>query len=502
MKSYDVIVVGAGNGGLVAAKGLNNAGYKVLLLDEHNNVGGLSRNIKKGRFEFIPSFHCLFTNGDYFNINKLFKDIGVKESIEFKDINSEFKIFTKDNAYTLPLGIDNFIDSLVGYVPDSKESLIKFFELAEECSEALEYLINKGNDYEFIKENYENFIKLSNMSLSKVLDIINMPLKAQEIINSFWIYLGSPETEISFVHYSSLLFRMLKNGIMIPSKGSYEIGQAILNSYLENGGEVKYNSKVVNLIIEDNKCKGVKLLDGTCYLAKNIIVNSDIKSIYEKLVLPEELPLNAVKNINQREIGPKVFTVCLGLNRTCEELGLNNFNYFVYNSLDSDAVFKEMKTINNSNMIACNFSNVLEMSSIGTSVLSLSTLFVDDCFNNSVDDSNYEDIVNNVVNNLLDNFEKSTSIMIREFIEEIEVLTPVSIASYASNSLSSSYGFKLTGLDNLVPRILNKSDECYVEGLVDCGGFDGDLFDEISAYRSGFEAYLKVCEKNSGELNE
>ena len=58
-KAYDVGVIGAGNGGLVAAIRILQAGYSCLLLEKHNLPGGFATSFKRGRFEFEASLHEL-----------------------------------------------------------------------------------------------------------------------------------------------------------------------------------------------------------------------------------------------------------------------------------------------------------------------------------------------------------------------------------------------------------------------------------------------------------
>ena len=63
-KEYDVVVIGAGNGGLTAAAWAAKKGLKVLLCEQHNLPGGFASSFVRGRFEFEPSLHELSDIGE------------------------------------------------------------------------------------------------------------------------------------------------------------------------------------------------------------------------------------------------------------------------------------------------------------------------------------------------------------------------------------------------------------------------------------------------------
>ena len=63
MKKYDVIVVGAGNGGLSAALWLAKRGKKVLVIEKHNLPGGCATSFVRGNYEFEATLHELCQMG-------------------------------------------------------------------------------------------------------------------------------------------------------------------------------------------------------------------------------------------------------------------------------------------------------------------------------------------------------------------------------------------------------------------------------------------------------
>ena len=50
MEKYDLIVIGAGNGGLMTACRASQLGLKTLVVEKHNLPGGAATSFVRGRF--------------------------------------------------------------------------------------------------------------------------------------------------------------------------------------------------------------------------------------------------------------------------------------------------------------------------------------------------------------------------------------------------------------------------------------------------------------------
>ncbi len=113
---YNVIVAGAGNGGLVAAAILAKKGVKVLLLEQHNLPGGFASSFVRGRFEFETSLHELSSMGepdDKEGIRRIFEDqLGIEES--FIKVPEAYRIIIPEEGIntSIPFGVENFIEAI------------------------------------------------------------------------------------------------------------------------------------------------------------------------------------------------------------------------------------------------------------------------------------------------------------------------------------------------------------------------------------------------------
>jgi prolycopene isomerase len=116
--SYDVVIIGAGNGGLTAATTLAMNGAKVLLLEQHNLPGGFASSFVRGRFEFETSLHEMDEYGPESNkgaVKRLFEN-RYNLDIDMMRVPEAYRLIITDPEekvdVTMPFGIEEFLGKL------------------------------------------------------------------------------------------------------------------------------------------------------------------------------------------------------------------------------------------------------------------------------------------------------------------------------------------------------------------------------------------------------
>ena len=493
MPKFDAVVIGAGNGGLAAACRLAKAGKKTLLIEQHNLPGGVASSFRRGRFEFETALHELCEFGSAENPG------GCRQTIvdEFGlDINwymvpDNFRVITtaRDGSpidATLPCGRENFINKMEEYVPGCRESVEKFFDLGAETLAAGKYMTASGGhpDSKLMQEKYPNFLRTAAYPVNRVLKALKMPDKAQDIMNTYWGYLGVDADHLSFMQYVNMVCLYVNHGAWIPEKTSNQLTTGLLERFRAMGGTAWFNCRAEEILFdEEEHVNGLRTTSGTVD-TRYIICNANPSMAYANLVPQSIVPDRERKLAAARRYSARMFVVYMGLNRSAEELGLKDYSYFLPQSADSVKEYESLKRIetNKYNIALC--YNVVnpKASPEGTCIVSLTTTYMEDCWS-EIDPKDYVKTKNKVASDMIDWFEEKTGIIIRPYIEEFEVATPWTFCRYASVPQGAAYGYELRDWDNMMPRMMMMREEYPIKGLRFCGaasirgdGFNSAIF--------------------------
>ena len=380
---YDVVVIGAGLGGLSAALKLAAEGAKVLLLEQHNLPGGFATSFVRGRFEFEVSLHELSDVGPPDNkgaVRRFLEDeVGVQ--VEFLPVPEAYHLILPEAGLNIkiPFGVEPFIETIAGAVPGSREPLARYMEVCREVSRALSFIGRSGGkpDPAVLLERYPAFVTTAGYTVAEVTAKFGLPEKALQMIYPYWSYMGVPVSRMSFTLFAVMLYSYISKGAYIPRFTSHGLAAAMDARIRELGGETCYNTRVSKILVEGGKVVAVETEGGEHIKARAVVANLSPHLVYGRLVHPREaVPERAARLLNARRVGTSALVVYLGLDATPEALNLDSYGYFIGPSMDTEQAYANFCRFEPPQMqavICLNRANP-ECSPPGTTILSATSL--------------------------------------------------------------------------------------------------------------------------------
>lgn len=506
MTQFDAIVVGAGMGGLAAANVLAKNNKKVLLLEQGHSAGGFANSFIRGRFEFEVSLHELCGFGRYdlpFGpVRGLFDKLGISDRIDWIDIPDAYRMITLDKKYdvTMPFGVDAYIDKLEEYAPGSRKEVRRLFKTGENVRKEIEALASPIGKLQkaaaLMKKGV--LIHTAGYSLNEVLGSFDLSDRAKDILRAYWAYLCIDLDTLDFVHYVQMLCSYIELKSVVPKQRSHEMVNCLVDCFKENGGELWLNSKVTEILTENDAVMGVKLSDGTEISASTVICNCSPHNVFGKMMKKDAVPEYDRKRANFRTFGGRGFCVFLGLNKSAEELGLKDYSYFIFPDMDTVRQFGRMAhpETNDVQNTVCLNAVYPEASPKGTCMLCMTTLFTDNWWS-KVSPDDYMREKEKFALHMIENFEKATGVNLKDNIEEIEIAAPPTFSRFTDTPDGAIYGYLGKQGDGIVARRMEKT-ECTVKGLHFAGGFGSMLLGYSSALSSGRSVAQGILSEKEG----
>ncbi len=339
--SKNVIVLGAGLGGISAAISLAQAGYRVCIHEKNGQIGGKLNSLKTGGYTFDlgPS---ILTLPHIFE--RLFERSGRKmeDYIPIRSVRPHWRNFFEDGQ-----AIDLHPDPEVmagearkaGEEPEAVERFLRYsFELYDLVNdgyfqEGLDTASDFSRHYGFFKFPRFDLFRSMHGGVARYLKSAKM----RDIFDYFIKYVGSSAYNAP-AFMNCLPAIQFRYDLWYVDGGMYGIATGLGRLMDELGIEVRLNSSVARIDREGTTVKGIVTGDGEFHPADIVVSNVEVIPAYEQLLGEDE---RFMKKLAKYEPACSGLILDLGLDTTYPQLAHHNF-FFSGNQKEHFAsVFKK-----------------------------------------------------------------------------------------------------------------------------------------------------------------
>ncbi|BFM15622.1 FAD-dependent oxidoreductase [Maricurvus nonylphenolicus] len=503
MTVFDAIVIGAGNAGLTAATALQRGGANTLLLERHNIPGGCATSFVRGDFEFEVALHQLSgmgTEEQPFVMRQIFDQLGIMDKIEVVEEHDLYRmVLPGEIDITLPADWDGLQQVLIERFPHEAEAIPRFMQVVESIS--LESFINvpqlqRNNDQEFLDNQCVNYKRYGLRPAKEVFSEFFSDEDLIAVLGAYWCYLGVATKDLPFVDLAVMIYVYGKFKPTHIKGGSQAISSALLESFQQAGGQVKFNCGAEKILTENGVVTGVIAENGERYQCKTVISNASPIHTYHELLDMPKLPQQASQDLKSRRIGTSAFVLYVGVDQSPEELGIKNASTFIVDNRDEEKAIEAMGTLDapSSIMVTCYNIEDPDFAPPGKSSLSILCLQYGEPWE-SVPEEKYTETKYQLAETLIKQAERVYP-GIQEHLEQIEVATPLTMMRYLNTPGGAIYGFDQNTQDsNIFRERMDAIDGLYMSSAwYGMGGFQPTY---MSGHKTGHVAlkYIATAEE-------
>jgi len=295
--SYDAIVAGGGIAGLTSAVFLARSGQKVLIIEKNKELGGLVNSFSRDGFQFEAGVRALEDAGIIF---PMLKDLG----IELEVVKSPVSLGIEDEIISIETYSDlgKYRQLLVKFFLESENEIDALLKIIKKVMKHMEVLYGLENpvfkdlkhDREYLFKKLLPWLPRFILTVGKI-NSMNMPVEdyLQTIVKN--PSLRDMIAQHFFKNtpaFFALSYFSLYLDYFYPKGGVGKLSEALKDKYLEYGGEIKAETKIIEVLPKTNQ---VKDSNGIYYKYENLVWAADLKTLYKIADIENVLPENKSK---------------------------------------------------------------------------------------------------------------------------------------------------------------------------------------------------------------
>jgi phytoene desaturase len=470
VKAKEVVVIGAGMGGMATAARLAKKGYKVRVFEAGDRHGG------KCRTEWIDGY-AFDTGPSLLTLPAVYRDLFQRTGdvlgrvVELKAVDPSFDYRFHDGTQVkfANLSRKNTLGSIESsFGSDTASEWDAIMQRAESMWD-----VSRESFIESELTSIRSLLKRRSLLrdifvISPWKSIRGLKIKSphlQKILDRYATYSGSdPRTAPAVL--SSIAFVEEAFGAWHITGGVGKLADALYQRCLDRGVTFEFNSPVTEITHTNGKTSGLLLSDGRTIEATTIVANSDAGAIYSQLIKnPPRAVLRAKKKIKKMEPSLAGFSLLLGL-KPSDHTPLEHHTILFPENYDDEfeSIFNKKTPVQDPTIYICAPHDPTMVSKIGHEawfVLVNAPRHGSDSFD--WDKAGFAQEYAEKIINLIE----SRGISIRDRLDVMEIRTPADLERSVMAPGGSIYGTSSNGARSAFNRARNRSP---LEGLFCVGG--------------------------------
>ena len=411
---YDVIVAGGGLGGLTAANILAKHGRKVLLAEQHFQLGGLATYFKRGRHIFDVALHG-FPIGMKKTLRKYWSREMADRIIQVRGVRFDNPQFSLETTFTKE---------------DFTEILVSQFEIERDVVNAFYKELDEMNYYDDLsmtnRELFEKYFPGRN-------DVVRLLMEPITYAN------GSTLDEPA-ITYGIVFSNFMSKGVYTFLGGTDLMIDMMKKELCGNGVDICMSAKVEKAVIANGKIQGA-LINGREIKAPALLSNGNLLSTIYKWAGDEAFSPDFLQKVKKVRLNNSSCQVYIGLKpgESFDYIGDLLFTS-TYPTFSPDKLVAPDMT---SRTFSVYYPDIRPGSTDYTVVASINANYADW---EGYSDEEYREAKEKMIDETIDALDKYIP-GIADKIDYTEAATPRTFKRYTLHGGGASFGTKFEGLD-------------------------------------------------------
>ncbi|MHB8874666.1 MAG: phytoene desaturase family protein [Myxococcaceae bacterium] len=326
--SCDVVVIGAGIGGLTAAAVLAKAGLSVCVVEMAGRPGGYLAGFERQGFCFDTAIHWLNQCGPGGLVRRIFDFIG-PGSPETSPHRRIRRYRGVGFDYLLTNNPDELRDQLIRDFPAERRGITRFFADARQLGAAFSGFPDRMRARETMGW-FERMRFHLAMGLFSWPFLKHLGRSAEKGLKRYFkdealrrIFCSEEEMLSCLVPIGWAYFGDFQ---LAPRGGSRMFPRWLCQVLEAFGGSVVYGARVNEIKLEGKRAVGVRFTKGghpTEIACKHVIAACDVESVYERMLPQGTIDPRFLEKLRGGDLYDSSVTMAIGLNVPAQELGFD-----------------------------------------------------------------------------------------------------------------------------------------------------------------------------------